>query len=390
LNSALPDLQSGDLELLWRTDNLPFTIGARPEARNPEGLPDILPFLLALDVKRGLLVQRSDLRTREALDRAYQMGSLLGTPMDDTPIGRIYADDFVSYLASQRSFAGTRVLEIGCGRGYLLRRMTDLGASVLGVEPGRENAPYWSRYSVEVINDRFPTAHIQQKFQTIICYGVLEHIEKYGEFLEDVKLHLCDDGVLVIAVPDERPYIEDGDPAMLAHEHFLYFTSDSLSRLLSSHGYTVRDLKRATQGGVLYCAATFSGRSSWASAGDFELAAARSFAAGCTRVEKVIKSRVTGAIRNKRTLGIYCPARGLATLPQTGKFRFFDDDPELSGRFYPPFSVVVEPRSQLLDRPVDELLILSRTFGVRLKDELSSDPRLATCSISTVTELLAR
>ena len=47
----------------------------------------------------------------------------------------------------------------------------------------------------------------------------------------------------------------------------------------------------------------------------------------------------------------------------------------------------MESRASLIERPVDSLLIMSRTFGPTLAGALRSDPRLAGREIVTVGEL---
>lgn len=375
------------IELLWKTDRLPFTVGACSEPQNPSGLPDVLPFALALDTTLGLLIQRSDAQIRSALRTAYRSGSLLGTPMDDTEMGQAYAEDFLRYITLMRDVSNASILEIGCGRGYLLKLLTALGARALGVEPGAENRPYWSKYDVPVVNDYFPAAEIDGQFDCVVCYGVLEHIEDYRSFLKDVCGHLRDGGTLILAVPDERQYIASGDPAMLVHEHFLYCTPMTLSRLLAASGFRVRDIREAGYGAVLYCAAVRDDAAGQSPVAESELAEARRFSAKSNRLRMTINTELARSTAACRSVGIYCPARGLAVLPENKSFRFFDDDPALTGRFYPPFRIAIESRSGLIERPVDDIVILSRTFGRRIKDSLGSEPRLRGCVIKTIDEI---
>lgn len=56
--------------------------------------------------------------------------------MDDNGIGKLYADDFIKYIHEEENIAGKKILEIGCGTGYLLYELQKEGAEVLGIEPG--------------------------------------------------------------------------------------------------------------------------------------------------------------------------------------------------------------------------------------------------------------
>ena len=101
-------------------------------------MPDFLPFVLEQDYNTGLIQQKQNTQTINALNKAYQVGSVISGAMDDHGIGKMYADDFLGYILKclGSNLAGKKVLEIGCGTGYLLSLLRDRGASVLGIEPG--------------------------------------------------------------------------------------------------------------------------------------------------------------------------------------------------------------------------------------------------------------
>jgi hypothetical protein len=83
--------------------------------------------------------------------------------------------------------------------------------------------------------------------------------------------------------------------------------------------------------------------------------------------------RVSGCLSDMAstgTLGVYCAARGLPLLDPVQSMRFFDDDPAQQGKFLPPFQVAITGRDDLFAKPVDHLVIMSRTFGQRIRDSL--------------------
>jgi hypothetical protein len=93
----------------------------------------------------------------------------------------------------------------------------------------------------------------------------------------------------------------------------------------------------------------------------------------------------------ERTVGVYCGARALNLLHLAGSAvpRFFDDDPVAQGRYYPPFSSPIESRNALLARPVDDLVIMSRSFGRRIHQALRAEPALAATRIYLPDDLTA-
>ncbi|WP_428248615.1 class I SAM-dependent methyltransferase [Ferrovibrio sp.] len=378
---------------LWKTQHLPFTIGAMTTAENGPGLPGTLPFVLGFDDRLGLVRQVPDESVTRYLARAYAVGSLLGTAMDDTPLGRHYAEDFVAFLERNvaQGIAGRRVLEVGAGRGFLLQCLQAKGAECLGIEPGLANAPYWARYGVSVLADSFPSPRLSGNFDLVLAYAVLEHIAEPADFLTAVIDSLRPGGMVAFSVPDCTPFIAAGDPAMLLHEHYMYFTADSLTRLFAYHGLRALSVERAGYGGALYVIAVRDPNivaEEIAGATEAETSTVMRYGGKCEALIERVSTLVSRYAKSGRSLGIYCPARGLSFLPPDAAYRFFDDDPELTGRYYPPFKVPVESRERLIGSPVDELWILSRTFGERLRGVLNAEPALFGCCIRVLDELV--
>lgn len=371
--------------------DMPFTIGHQPEAFNPNGLPDRLPFLLEFDPTVGLIVQASNTEVERQLSRCYASGSLLGTAMDDTDFGRRYALDFFDFVDKQIPNLETiRSLEIGPGRGYLMRLLAERGADIIGVEPGVEHEVHWRRHGVRVLKGTFPHRDVRGSFDLILAFGVLEHIREPEAFLQAIRSHLSPGGMLAIAVPDCALAIRKSDPSILVHEHFSYFTQRALRRLFVRVGLKVITMQPAGYGSVIYCTVTSAENASHQFVEPVDVSEyddARTYGLKCLKKSANIERLMRTAADEHRTIGIYCPARALNVLSICNSVRFFDDDPELTGRYYPPFQNVIENRKALIDKPVDELWIMSRTFGPGLAEELAKEDRLARTRILLVDQI---
>lgn len=366
-------------------DALPFYVGHFDAPENPAGMPSVLPFTLALDADLGHLFQQGSKVLDALLSRVYDIGSTVGNAMDDTDLGRRYAEDFLAFVRAHLR-PGADTLEIGAGRGYLMRRLLDAGYRMTAVEPGRNNQAYWDRFGVAPIQALFPTPAAPGPFAGIVSYGVLEHILQAEAFLADIKAHLAPGGVVVLAVPDCADTIQAGDPSMLLHEHFHYFTAGSLSRLLGRAGLAVREIAPAGHGHVLYVAAVAAPEPVVAAPAPRELDLLSSYGDRVALFRRAVASRLGDLTEAGRSLGVFCPGRATAVLPAEASFRFFDDAPDLAGRYLPPFTVPVEDRAALLADPPDELWIMSWTFGQRLADDLA--PLLPATTILRVNDLI--
>lgn len=366
---------------------LAFSLGPQATPENPDGLPSTLPFCLIQDPKTGVLSQSRNPIVEMSLAKAYESGSLLGPAMDDKPTGQPYAFDFLAFVErSLGSLSGRRILEIGSGRGYFLKLLGEAGARAVGIEPGQANAPDWKRFGVRVIRGLFPQDAPDEAFEVITAYAVLEHIPDPIEFLESIRRRLPPNGKVLLSVPDCEPHIEAGDSSMLVHEHFSYFSRASLAALLRLAGFDRVSVEMAGYGGAIYA---------MASVPKIEVVQPIS-KMGSSALNKDIFSktwsrivhRLKNSLQSGRSVGVFCPLRSAPYLDPSWPVRFFDDDPELWGRYYPPFTSPVEGRKQLIEQPVDELWIFSRTFGTRLRDELEREKHLTLTEIVLIGDMI--
>lgn len=366
---------------LYHFKELPFYF-TTSSAPNKGILPTALPFTVGLDERTGRIVQCPDILVSDTLEKAYNEGSLVTGYMDENGIGRDYAADFLDFIIAEigsDALRSSRILEIGCGTGYLLYRLKQLGAEVLGVEPGPQGQNGSERFGIDIVQDYFPSEKITGKFDLIIQYAVLEHLEDPEKYLESLQGHLLPQGKIVVAVPSCDEQIKFGDISMFFHEHWSYFTQLTLRSTIEHSGYTVQALQKASFGGVWYAIARL-GLSEHLNKtyGNLDTSALIS------RIEKnqrVFDSLLLKAMEEKISIGFYCPGRIVNSLAISRlsldfsklNIRFFDDNKLIQGHYYPGFPYVIENRPCLFEKQVDKLVIASWTFGEKIKSSLVQD-----------------
>jgi SAM-dependent methyltransferase len=355
--------------------DFPFHIGAQDAPYN-DGLPNSLPFTVAVWEPWGLVCQGPSEQIEATLESLYSKGSMIGSPLSPQGPGRRYADEFVDFVGTADSLKGKSLLEVGCGSGYLASRFSEVGARVIGVEPGQP----WIQgqvFEVRIIRDFFPCPPAREAgpFDRIVHYCVLEHICEPAEFLAEQVASLSPGGRLVFAVPDVEEYLMIGDPSVFVHEHWSYFTPNSLHNLLASLGLQVLRLQRSTYGKLLFVEAALGPTESkepdnWDSLGADVDAFVSSLSKFLSEVEGTVGVLPGGRLLNSLWL----------SQPQIWP-RFYDDDPRLLGKYLPPIPVAIQATPDLLRNPVNNLLIPSLAFGPGLKAELQKEPALEDCRI---------
>ncbi|MBD3161739.1 MAG: methyltransferase domain-containing protein, partial [Candidatus Latescibacteria bacterium] len=95
------------------------------------------------------------------------------------------------------------LLDVGCGPGFFLKAMRDLGWKVAGLEISAYAAQLArERHDLDVTTGSISTARFQaDRFDAVIMGDVLEHLPRPVEALETVRTWMKPDGLLFVAIP---------------------------------------------------------------------------------------------------------------------------------------------------------------------------------------------
>lgn len=158
-------------------------------------------------------------------------------------------DDYIQYklprylIESLSKDLSTKILDIGCGFGQILKGIKDLGyADLYGIDISKEAVDYCKSIGLNVdrISDLIGfTKSCKDKFDFIIMNHVLEHIDKSKiiETLKAIKEGLLNKGgSFLVTVPNAQ----SDTGCYWAYEDFTHttiFTAGSLYYVLKSAGF---------------------------------------------------------------------------------------------------------------------------------------------------------
>ncbi len=361
--------------------DLPFFFKAHSSKGNA-GYPETLPFSLYYDDELKMFRQKASAELVDTLKRVYNEGSLADGSVSSES-GHVYVDKIINYLFYHFSFKeNAQVLEVGFGSGLILRELKQRGVKHLtGIEPGN-HIHVQGLEGINLVHDFFPSSKIQQKFDLIYTLLVLEHIEDGAQYLASLIEGLNENGKIIFAVPNCEAYLEEGDLSIFIHEHYSYFTGESIKEMVAKTFFLIEDI--TTIEGAFIVTISKKGSQSFV---DLKTITAEIFNVKANK--HLAELTVLFSQYKDHELAVYAPIRALNALFLTGRtgFRLLDDSSEMHGKFLPTLTSGIESFKDITENQPKCILIFSRTFGETIKKKCLSESRLDHTRILTLHDL---
>lgn len=137
------------------------------------------------------------------------------------------------------------LLEIGCGNGFFLEKISLLGSNVEGVDINRDAVASCKArgLKVEVVN----VFDIRKSYDMVVLFQVLEHMENAKELFEFLTTKIVrPGGLLIIAVPNPDGYLKEMDINLLdmPPHHNSSWSLKCFEQLQTLHGLTLVEYKK--------------------------------------------------------------------------------------------------------------------------------------------------
>lgn len=156
---------------------------------------------------------------------------------------RLVASRHVKFLAS-RVPRGGRILDVGCGRGVLLRQLADRGFEAHGFEVSESAAVgVDSRIQLRIADDLCEAEYPDGHFDQVIIWHVLEHVCDPRATIDEIRRILKPGGEVVVAVPNFSSLQARWSGPAWFHldlpRHLYHFPAAALARLLEESGFRI-------------------------------------------------------------------------------------------------------------------------------------------------------
>jgi SAM-dependent methyltransferase len=153
---------------------------------------------------------------------------------------------------------GSLVIEIASNDGYLLRYFRERGINVQGIEPAKNVAVAAQKAGIPTLVEFFGTELAKRlvregkKAELLIGNNVLAHVPDLNDFVAGMKTVLAPSGIITMEFPHVMRLIDENQFDTIYHEHFSYFSLNTVEKVFSSHGLVLFDVEELpTHGGSL-------------------------------------------------------------------------------------------------------------------------------------------
>lgn len=149
---------------------------------------------------------------------------------------------------------GRRILDLGCGPGYLAALLAARGYRVTGVEsPGRAGANFPA--GVELVEADLDSGlpPLAGHFDFILCADVLEHLRDPGRLLAQLRPRLAEGGWLVASLPNSghayfrwtvlRGRFPAQDRGLFDRTHLHFYTWSGWRDLFAGAGFRLQTVR---------------------------------------------------------------------------------------------------------------------------------------------------
>ncbi len=114
----------------------------------------------------------------------------------------------MSYILNQinnRNIRNLKILDVGCGGGIICEPLARLGAKVTGIDFAPNNIlaakihSKKNKLKINYINKDIEKSKLDEKFDIILMFEVLEHLDNWKKTIKNIKKNLNKNGLLIIS-----------------------------------------------------------------------------------------------------------------------------------------------------------------------------------------------
>lgn len=214
----------------------------------------------AIETERGLLKLAVCQRCGFVYNEGYEPSFLLYNQDYDNSqtCSRVFEDylsNLLQYLIYERGIQNCHVVEVGCGKGWFLKKLVQEGENIgYGFDPSYVGPLTDLGGRVQFKRAIYGSECVDIKADVVVCRHVIEHVPNPLKLLHEIKqaLKKSPRAFVFFETPTVEWILQNGAFRDFFYEHCSYFTSSSLKIAFELSGYKVESVQPKFGGQYLW------------------------------------------------------------------------------------------------------------------------------------------
>jgi len=118
---------------------------------------------------------------------------------------KVYRMTYILEQINNRNIKNLKILDVGCGGGIICEPLARLGAQVTGLDFSPNNIKVAKTHSkknrlkINYISKDIEKSKLNAKFDIILMFEVLEHLDDWKKIIKNIKKNLNKNGLIIIS-----------------------------------------------------------------------------------------------------------------------------------------------------------------------------------------------
>jgi SAM-dependent methyltransferase len=284
-----------------------------------------------------------------------------------------HVDDLIGRLARD-GVRGRRVVEVGCGSGYFLKRLCRAsGCHGFGFDPGYSGAAE-DEPGARFVRGLYDPSRVAD-VDVIVCRHVIEHVQRPADFVKSVSTGLPPSVRCYFETPAFEWILENTALWDVFHEHCNYFVREALQNVFRLAELDTLSVERVFEGQYFWLRAQPG--EAGAPIAPLEVPDVRGFARRCAANEERLRELVA-RLSAGGTIAVWGAAAKGATLanvvdPRGEQIRCLTDvNPARHGQFIPGSGHEIVAPETLVARGITDCIVMNPNYQGEIRALLAT------------------
>ena len=157
----------------------------------------------------------------------------------------------MTYILDQignRNIKNLKILDVGCGGGIICEPLARLGAKVTGIDFAPNNISAAKIHSkknklnINYIHKDVEKSKLDGKFDLILMFEVLEHLDDWKKTIKKIKKNLNKNGIIIISTINIAENILKWIPKR-THDYYKLIKPEELKKTLTQENFHFKNIK---------------------------------------------------------------------------------------------------------------------------------------------------